>query len=192
MVDDRPPVELSDPRALRAYAHPVRGMLVGLLRLHGPLTATEAGAMLGESSGTMSFHLRLLARYGLVEEAPRGTGRAKPWQATSLMTSVPSFFDQPETVQAAQALKVSTVTRYFDRLVRWLRSSGAEPREWLESLDFGDALIYVTPDEMQRLSDDITELIESYTRRLGEPGSRPPGSRPVQMLRIAYPVDTVD
>ena len=55
---------LTDPRALRAYAHPVRMALVGLLRTEGPLTATRAGELLGESSGTCSFHLRPPGRAG--------------------------------------------------------------------------------------------------------------------------------
>ena len=62
---------LTDPRALRADAHPVRMALMGLLRTEGPLTATRAAELLGESSGTCSFHLRQLAKYGLVEEAGR-------------------------------------------------------------------------------------------------------------------------
>ena len=36
-------VELTDPRALRALAHPVRLTLVSVLRREGPLTATQAG-----------------------------------------------------------------------------------------------------------------------------------------------------
>ncbi|MGH3152377.1 MAG: winged helix-turn-helix domain-containing protein, partial [Streptosporangiaceae bacterium] len=67
-------IKLTDARALRAYAHPVRMKLVGLLRTEGPLTATRAAELLGESTGTCSFHLRQLAKYGLVEEAGGGTG----------------------------------------------------------------------------------------------------------------------
>src|SRR5580692_8319271 len=78
---------LTDPRALRAYAHPVRMALMGLLRTEGPLTATRAAELLDESSGTCSFHLRQLAKYGLVEEAGGGTGREKPWRATTTTTS---------------------------------------------------------------------------------------------------------
>src|SRR5207244_3338301 len=77
-VRGRTVTRLTDPRALRAYAHPVRMALMGLLRTEGPLTATRAAELLGESSGTCSFHLRQLARYGLVEEAGGGTGREKP------------------------------------------------------------------------------------------------------------------
>ncbi|MGH3175522.1 MAG: winged helix-turn-helix domain-containing protein, partial [Streptosporangiaceae bacterium] len=84
---DRTVTRLTDPRALRAYAHPVRMALVGLLRTEGPLTATRAAELLGESSGTCSFHLRQLAKYGLVEEAGGGTGREKPWRATTTSTA---------------------------------------------------------------------------------------------------------
>src|SRR6516225_3617169 len=96
MPDERPPIELTDPRALRAYAHPVRGKLVGLLRRRGPLTATQAAELLGESSGTTSFHLRQLAKYGLAEEAGGGTGREKPWRATTTSTAWDSAPDTPE------------------------------------------------------------------------------------------------
>src|SRR6202034_1371981 len=85
-VPGRTVTRLTDARALRAYAHPVRMKLVGLLRTEGPLTATRAGELLGESSGTCSFHLRQLAKYGLVEEAGGGTGRQKPWRATTTST----------------------------------------------------------------------------------------------------------
>ena len=44
--------KLSDPRALRALAHPIRLALVGMLRQEGPLTATRAAALLGESSAS--------------------------------------------------------------------------------------------------------------------------------------------
>src|ERR1700760_2785790 len=66
---ERTVTRLTDPRALRAYAHPVRMRLMGLLRTEGPLTATRAADLLGEPSGPCSFPLRQRAKYGLVEEA---------------------------------------------------------------------------------------------------------------------------
>src|ERR1700683_4857459 len=95
---------LTDPRALRAYAHPVRLKLVSLLRTEGPLTATRAAELLGESSGTCSFHLRQLAKYGLVEEAGGGTGREKPWRATALSTSWEAAPGNPELAAATSML----------------------------------------------------------------------------------------
>src|SRR5580658_1958187 len=76
--------EVSDLDSLRALSHPVRIALVEALALHGPLTATEVGALIGESPTTCSFHLRQLARYDFVEEAGGGKGRARPWKLKSL------------------------------------------------------------------------------------------------------------
>src|ERR1017187_43978 len=69
-----------EKRALRAYAHPVRMKLVGLLRAEGPLTATRAAELLGESSGTCSFRTRAqgarAGRYLLRAPAQAGTAAA--------------------------------------------------------------------------------------------------------------------
>src|SRR3954452_19228877 len=77
-------VQVTDVRALRALAHPLRSRLLGQLRLDGPATASQLGRVVGESSGSTSYHLRQLAAYGFVEGASghgnareRG-GRARP------------------------------------------------------------------------------------------------------------------
>src|ERR1700734_3534921 len=78
------PETVSDARRLRALTHPVRIALIGKLVLHGPLTATEAGELIGESPTTCSFHFRQLAKYGFVEEADAGPGRLRPWKLASV------------------------------------------------------------------------------------------------------------
>src|SRR5579859_2139967 len=120
---------LENAKALRAYAHPVRMKLIMALRTQGPLTATRAGRLLGESSGTCSFHLRQLAKYGLVEEAGGGTGREKPWRATTTSTEWDSAAGSPE----AGLLNMVIAEQYFEQLVRWLERSPEEPREWQEA-----------------------------------------------------------
>ena len=83
--------------------------LVGLLRTEGPLTATRAGELLGESSGTCSLHLRQLAKYGLVEEAGGGTGREKPWRATTTSTDWDAIGDGTPESAAATGLLASVI-----------------------------------------------------------------------------------
>lgn len=192
MTEERPPIELTDPRALRAYAHPVRGKLVGLLRRRGPLTATQAAALLGESTGTTSFHLRQLAKYGLVEEAPTGKGRAKPWQATSLMTNVPAIFANADATEAARQLRITMAETYFAALVRWHQRAGDETEEWQQAAAAGDRIIFVTPAELKQLTASIEELLEPYGRRLGHPEERPPGARDVTYFHYAIPTDPPD
>jgi DNA-binding transcriptional ArsR family regulator len=83
-----PAVQVTDVRALRALAHPLRSRLLGLLRLHGPATASQLGRAVGESSGSTSYHLRQLAAYGFVEEVEgEGTARERWWRARHRLTS---------------------------------------------------------------------------------------------------------
>ena len=83
-----PAVQVTDVRALRALAHPVRNRLLGQLRLGGPATASQLGRVIGESSGSTSYHLRQLEAYGFVEEVEgQGTARERWWRARHRMTS---------------------------------------------------------------------------------------------------------
>ena len=143
---------LTDPVALRAVAHPIRLKLVGLLRAHGPLTATKAAALLGESSGSTSFHLRQLAKYGLVEEAGGGVGRERPWRATAMFTGWPDVADTPELAAATGLLRAVIAERYFEQLMRWLDRHDSEPEAWQESAHFGDTILWVTADELRDLA----------------------------------------
>ena len=70
---------LTDAKEMRALAHPTRVAAIELLSREGTMTATQLGELLDESPANMSFHLRTLAKYGFVEEAPGGTGRERPW-----------------------------------------------------------------------------------------------------------------
>src|SRR5262245_14833912 len=78
-LDDLP-IRRADPVAMRALAHQTRLSLLDLLAVEGSATATRCAAVLGESAASCSFHLRQLAKYGFVEEAPGGTGRQRPWR----------------------------------------------------------------------------------------------------------------
>ena len=64
--DDRLHLDLTDPKAMRALAHPLRWALLEALGHAGTLTATQASEMLGESPANCAFHLRTLAKYGFV------------------------------------------------------------------------------------------------------------------------------
>lgn len=178
---------LTDPRALRALAHPKRLALVGLLRTQGPLTATKAGELLGESSASASFHLRQLAKYGLVEEAGGGQGRERPWRATAMFTAWPDVAGTPELAAASGLLRIVLAERYFDQLMRWLEARDSEPEAWQEAARFGDSLVYLTAEELRELGRRQQALVEGYLDRLTRPELRPAGARPVVYLHLAFP-----
>ncbi len=181
-------VTLTDPMALRAVANPTRLLILGLLRREGPLTASQAGRLIGESSGTCSFHLRQLARYGLVEPAPGGRGREKPWQATSLFTSWSWDGPTPEAVEAGTALSRVVVQRYVELMQAWLDRVPSASPAWRRASEFGDTMLYLTAGELAQLHRDLEALAEPYLGRLTDPSSRPRGSRPVSFLRLAFPM----
>jgi DNA-binding transcriptional ArsR family regulator len=180
-------IELRDPRALHALAHPIRIRLLALLRREGQMTATEAGRRLDESSGSASYHLRQLARFGLVEAAPGGRGRERPWQATALYTSWPNVGDTPELDEASEALSRFVLTLQLDRLERWLNRRASEPPAWQEATSFGDSLLFLTVDELAKLRDDLQQLAKPYDERVTDPKKRPSGARPIAFLQIAFP-----
>lgn len=65
-----------DPQVLRAIAHPVRNRILTELAASGPMRAADLARELDLPANQMSFHLRQLAKYGLVEEDP-DAGRDK-------------------------------------------------------------------------------------------------------------------
>jgi DNA-binding transcriptional ArsR family regulator len=196
MADDSPDVpatrqvtRLTDPRALRAMAHPVRLSLIAVLRREGPLTATQAGELIGESSASCSFHLRQLAKYGLVEEAGGGKGRERPWRATTMFTSWPDVADTPETAAASGLLSTVIAERWFESLMRWLEAKPGEPAQWQHAAHFGDTMLYLTADELTGLAAEIQAMMDRYLDRLENPELRPPGARRVTFLHLAFPGD---
>lgn len=180
-------VRLTDPRALRAYAHPTRMALVGLLRREGPFTATRAAELTGESVASCSYHLRMLAKYGLVEEAdPEGPGREKPWRATAEFTDWPGYSADPAVAQAAEALTLAVAENYFHRLTRALEARRGLSRQWQEAERFSDVTLYLTPEELVGLGQRVDALVAEYVERATDPSLRPQGARRVPYLQIAY------
>ncbi|MFC7643028.1 ArsR/SmtB family transcription factor [Streptosporangium lutulentum] len=75
--------------ALKGLAHPVRLRLLELLDHHGPATATQLAAQTGENTGSTSYHLRILARHGLIEDVPeRGKGKERWWRSRATASTV--------------------------------------------------------------------------------------------------------
>jgi predicted transcriptional regulator len=192
MAESPSSIELNDPRALRAYAHPTRLALIALLRGDGPLTATQAADALGESVAGCSFHLRQLAKYGLVEEAGGGRGREKPWRATAMFTDVPAVAVDPEVVEAADLATNAIAGWYLARIQAWLRTRSTESLDWQRAAVFGDVVLYLTANELADLGRRMDDLLSEHLDRTADATLRPEEARPVTLIRVAFPSDTRD
>jgi len=179
--------ELTDPRAMRALAHPIRLALLEALSEAGQLTATAAAEVVGESPSTCSFHLRQLAKYGLVEEAGGGRGRERPWRRADVGFRFTDVHDDPATAEAAAGLDRVLRARYVQNMQAGMEARRGLPREWREATGASQFLLFVTPQELRELDDELTALLLRYQDRVRDPALRPEGSRRIEALLVAYP-----
>jgi DNA-binding transcriptional ArsR family regulator len=184
-----PSRELTDPRSLRAMAHPTRMDLLELLAREGELTATEAGNILGLSPANCSFHLRQLAKYGFVEEARGGVGRNRPWRAVDLSHRWSESSGSPAADQAAQALSLIVWERVSLRLADWLSGQDEEPAEWRDSAFGAASILYLTPEELDELGRRVQELVLPLVGRLADRDARPAGARAVSFIAAGHPIE---
>ena len=191
---DRGRLNLTDPKAIRALAHPLRWALLEALGQAGTLTATQASEMLGESPANCAFHLRTLAKYGLVEEAGGGRGRERPWRRAYDGMTWRTRDADPQFSLAAEALDQVWMDRLLARARRSLTSMASWPEAFGEGLGASSSRLYVTPEEARELH---AEMMETFERLVGmhhrfagrrDPKLRPPDAVPVEFVLLGYPV----
>jgi DNA-binding transcriptional ArsR family regulator len=179
--------QLTDPRDMRALAHPIRLALLEVLAVHGPLTATQAGELIGESPSSCSFHLRTLARHHFVEETGEGRGRQRPWRLVTVGMSIPDIPASSETFVAAATLAQIVAERQFGRLRQWwARQRNTDPA-WLAASSQGSGMTWLTPEELSEINDAVFAVLSRHHDRLGDQSRRPPGAELVELLYFSYP-----
>jgi DNA-binding transcriptional ArsR family regulator len=172
-------LEITDPRAMRALAHPVRLAILERLQRHGPATATQLSSDVGTTPSVAGRHLRKLATFGLVTQADRG------WQAVGTgIRFEPS--EDAESQAAYRALSNEIFLRADELPRRWMAKG--EPRlapEWRKVSGLANARMKMTPDEVEALDAQMEELLVPYVTRA--PSEVPEGARGVRLLRYVMP-----
>jgi DNA-binding transcriptional ArsR family regulator len=182
------PVKLTDPLMMRALAHPARIAIVTHLGLHGPATATECADVAGLSPSACSYHLRALARYGVVEEDldSAADGRQRPWRTRMLSFTIESDSSTSAATRlAGQILAEGIRADAEETRARYLNRQSEYPDDWQHALGTSQDIAHVTPEELEELHREIGEVIGRY-RRL-DPAQRPEGTLPVRLQFDKYP-----
>ncbi|QMU73675.1 helix-turn-helix domain-containing protein [Streptacidiphilus sp. P02-A3a] len=183
------PVLALDASGLRVLAHPVRSRLVGLLRRHGPATATQLAERLGLNSGATSYHLRQLASAGLIEDDPtRGNARERWWRSVYRAQSLNDrelIGSEPE----ATARYLQTIaTGYASLTQQALNEFETMPTPWREVLDLSDCPLLLTPAEAGDLRRELTALLRRYRQDTPEGvAAAPAGAERVALLTQLLP-----
>ncbi len=173
----------ADPRVLRAIAHPVRNRILGELEAVGPLRAADIARSVGLPANQASFHLRQLAKYGLVEAAPElaRDRRDRVWRLVGdeLVFNIAEIEQAPGGRAAAQV---------------WRRQAAAAAHEVVERAYGGalddtrrgsvlEASVRLTPDEVAAFTRDLNALVARWNDRGRERGD---GAGTYQLMSILH------
>lgn len=147
-------------------AHPLRLRLIGALRKDGPATGAALARRLGESRGATSYHLRILGKYGFVEDdAERNRGRERWWRASDEGVEWSTDTDDPGVVEADRVLGRQLVAEYARWLGRWYDETPSWDRAWRAAASGSDQWFELTPAELRELADELLAVLGRYADR---------------------------
>ncbi len=183
-------MEVTDGAVLAALAHPLRLALLYQLNALGSRTASQCALALGETPANCSYHLRQLAKVGLVVRDEADNGRERPWRSvyTGLDLSPAVDDPDPEVVTAARATRMALANAEIEehaRLARqYLRLEPRVPREWREAGAGASYSLRLTAQELAALVETLDAAIRPY---IGLTRTDPPeGAQPVHLDLKAF------
>ncbi|MCX5009228.1 helix-turn-helix domain-containing protein [Streptomyces sp. NBC_00638] len=183
MPNQRPRV-LSDIGALKALAHPLRQQLFTRLQRHGSATSADLAAEFGEDRGATSYHLRQLARFGLIaEDTARSSGRRKYWRSVPQDVRLPHHPADPETAAAAEEVGRQWMASADRDLAAYLSGREAFGEFAAAAMhSFGGTTL--TAEELAQFGEEYIAFLSRWCR---EPGQVSPGSRHISVVFHAFP-----
>lgn len=186
MGDDLPERRrVRDAELLEALAHPLRAALVRYLMAVGPKTPSECAQNVGSSASNCSWHLRQLARLGLVEPAAATDGRQRPWRACDVGLDL-GRLDQDPVVRSTQLAMVGNALNEEQTLTqRFLDKTAELEPEWREIGGLNTYSLRLTSDELAQLIADVDALIRPYVGTIRE--DAPAEARTVHVGLRAFP-----
>jgi DNA-binding transcriptional ArsR family regulator len=182
--------DVHDPSALKALAHPLRVRLLAALRETGPATATELAGRLGTESGSTSYHLRVLARHGFVEDAPAGEGarahhRERRWAAAHQVSSWSNtaMAATEHGREASALMRRQQLEVLVEDLQQFERALPELDHDWVEAAGIGDLLVRLTPGALGELWERFYSHLDELVARDGAD----PAALPVSVVVAGFP-----
>lgn len=186
-TEEQPVLHLTDPRAMRALAHPTRLRLLAELRMRGPQSVGVLSAVVGEAVGSVSYHLSKLAEHGFVQEAPEcaRSRRERWWRAAHARTTWEPLevLDDPERRAASDLLRRAVLQRYVERVQAYLDAEATFEPQWVQGTASSDTMMHLTSDELVELRADLEALAARWEAR-SDPERA--DTRPVTLLYHAF------
>jgi predicted ArsR family transcriptional regulator len=183
-------VSVHDPRILRAISHPVRNRILDELGATGPMRAADLARTLKVPANQASFHLRQLAKYGLVVEAPEEArdGRDRVWKA-----AFEGGLDV-NTSELAKAPGGRAAVTVFRR--QWAVSAhdAVDRAEFMERqkdamVMVGVSALRLTKADAKKFVTELTELVDTWRVKGRAAGD---GARTYELLQILQPAKDIE
>lgn len=160
------PQPLHDPQVLRAISHPVRNRILDELSARGSLRAADIAAALDVPANQASFHLRQLAKYGLVEEDPAAARdrRDRVWKVAHEGGLTITFTDVEAEPGGAAAARVfrRNATGWGQYVVGQAYQG---EREEGTHRSVTDSALLLTKDEARELADELAAVLDRWSER---------------------------
>lgn len=179
-----------DPVELRALAHPLRADLFRALR-EAPATSAQLARRFGQNTGTVSWHLRQLARAELIADDPgHGDGRERWWRAEPVSLNLDirehGIREDAAAMEAARWYTHDTWRRVYDRLEGWVETAERWASRWIGASVLSEQVLHLTPEHLHSLQDDLVAVVDRY-RTIADSDDAP-GSGDAQAVQVAFMV----
>jgi DNA-binding transcriptional ArsR family regulator len=176
--------QVTDVRALRALAHPLRLALLNHLMAFGAQTASQCAEVVGSTASNCSYHLRSLARFGLVESVDPVDGRERPWRSTATGLQF-GHEDDPALALGIDSAERMLVEKQIDDEAALTRRAVAQRDEltepWRDATMLSGYALRLTPQELRDLGERLDALIRPY---IGLTRTDPPEGADVVALHL--------
>lgn len=181
-------MDVTDPLAIRALAHPLRLDLLDVLAAISPATAAQCSRVLGVPQANCSFHLRQLAKYGFVEDAgPGDDRRERQWRIAEGRIRLPGNDAVTREMHAVY------VRRAMQEMLDHIARRPDETPAWRDKGGVLGGVALLSAAEYEQVKEQLVAVLEPYFKRAVGSGLHPEsGERYVRYFVAGTPLPVLD
>ena len=149
----------------------------------GEQTAAQCAEAVGSTTSNCSYHLRALARVGLIEPGESVDGRERPWRSvsTGLEFGPADVEESKASAAAARAVDELTLAREEELTREAMVRHNDEPAKWRTAEVNHSYALKITAPELEQLVTEIDRLVRPY---IGLTRGTPPDDAEVALMRV--------